>query len=160
MDNLIEMENVLAQELSDICGCEYSRDFIFNGTFMCGCSNEVIFDVTLLLSDEISVAEIPSTELCSRIVLTINGRSYEAQCSNSIMVDESGKPQCIAVQPTSQQTGSSDKITNLKGGTGGITGSIAALIITVVAAILVTICIVQLYRRNRWLVSKSKLWST
>ena len=145
MHNLIEMENVLAQELSDICGCEYSRDFIFNGTFMCGCSNEVIFDVTLLLSDEISVAEIPSTELCSRIVLTINGRSYEAQCSNSIMVDGSGKPQCIAVQPTSQQTGSSDKIT-----TGGITGSFAALIIAVVAAFLVTICIVQLYRRNRW----------
>lgn len=163
------MRNIIAQQISSICNCEFSIGFIANSTFLCGCTDgEIIFEGNLLLADEISKDSIRQyqLQLCSRYLerskLILNQEEYKVDCSEIVM-DKFGSLQCNSSKVDGQRTDSkslSGKDINILVGII-VSATVITIIVIVVVLTIGTQCrryFLGVYRRNLGISPNSEMY--
>ena len=130
----------LAQQIAQLCQCQYSNNYITDAQFLCTAKDDVIYQAVLLSTDDKTAFEIRNNTqqwILSKPVLMIEQQYYEVDPYCSVVVNELGTTTCDAPQALSK---SSSAVSPIELGSTVGAGVMLILIITLIFILLCCCC--------------------
>ena len=127
----------LAQQIVQLCQCQYSDSYITDAQAFCTAKDAVIYQAVLLSTDEKTALEIRNNTqqwVLSKPVLVIEQQFYEVDPYCSVMVEELGTTTCDTTEGLSKSSSAVSLIELVSVAGAGV------MLILVIALIFILLC--------------------
>jgi hypothetical protein len=134
----------LAQQVAELCQCQYSSSFIVSSQLLCTAKNDVVYQAKFLPSDNKTALEIRNiTQLWiqTKPIITIGDQFYHVDPYCSIIVNELGMTSCGSTEALSPNQKSFLGLSAIE--LASVSGGGAMLVLVIVLVIVLVACCVS-----------------